>query len=187
MQLLTILTKHRLTKRFAFLLSGFAILLLALSGCELETSSRVQVKSSVQGSISNAATGLKTHYRKMETSSTKLVMNDEVLGHTDIPLGEKFYIINEGVKGLQSKEGNVLVGCSLLITDERGNTLMNEPDLFSANGLFAEDEVQNLRCAVATGQPMEAENVYNVKARFWDKQGNGFIENTVKIRIIDMP
>ena len=59
--------------------------LLLLSSCEIETSSRVQVKSAVQGTTSNKATGLKAVYRNMETEKAKLVMNDEVLGHADIP------------------------------------------------------------------------------------------------------
>lgn len=40
-----------------------------------------------------------------------LVMNDEVLNHTDIPIGEKFIVINDGVSGLVAKNGKVKVGC----------------------------------------------------------------------------
>ncbi|RYZ48853.1 MAG: hypothetical protein EOO14_21560 [Chitinophagaceae bacterium] len=171
----------------AFLLSLFCFPLLLLSSCEIETSSRVQVKSSVQGTISNAATGLKAVYRNMETEKIKLVMNDEVLGHADIPLGEKFYIINEGIKGLVEKEGTVSIGCSLQITDEQGNVILDEPDLFSGNDLFKKEEATFLRCAVSTGRPMETEYYYTVRAKFWDKYGDGFIDNTVRIRSIDMP
>ncbi|HEV7333178.1 MAG TPA: hypothetical protein VGN63_19240 [Flavisolibacter sp.] len=163
------------------------ILLLSLTSCEIETGSRVQVKSAVQGSINNAATGLRAVYRNMEAERVKLVMNDEVLGHADIPLGEKFYIINEGIKGLESKEGKVSVGCSLQITDENGTIILNEPDLFQGNDVFNEKEVKYLRCAVSTGLPMEAEYYYTVKAKFWDKYGDGFIDNTVRIRSINIP
>ena len=85
------------------------------------------------------------------------------------------------------KDGKVSVGCSLVITDESGKTLMNEPDLFKGNDLFDKDEASYLRCAVSTGEPMETDAYYFVRARFWDKYGNGFIENKVKIRVIDMP
>jgi hypothetical protein len=161
-------------------------LLLALTGCE-QVSTSTKVASASQGNINQPSTGLKTSYRNIETSNVKLVMNDEVLGHSDIPLGEKFYIINEGVKGLTVRDGAVSVGCSLLITDEAGTVIMNETDLFSGNDVLKNDEVNQLRCAVSTGLPMESENHYHVKARFWDKYGDGFIENTVKIRVIDMP
>ena len=159
---------------------------LVLTGCD-QTTVSTKVKGAVQGTINQPSTGLKANYRNMETENIKLVMNEEVLGHTDIPLGEKFYIINEGVKGLQEKEGQVSVGCSLQITDENGTVLMNEADLFAANDVFNKDSATLLRCAVSTGLPMESENFYLVKARFWDKYGEGFIENAVRIRIIDMP
>jgi hypothetical protein len=161
-------------------------LFVFLTGCE-QVSTSTKVASASQGNINQPSTGLKTSYRNIETSNVKLVMNDEVLGHSDIPLGEKFYIINEGVKGLTVRDGAVSVGCSLLITDEAGTVIMNETDLFSGNDVLKKDEVNQLRCAVSTGLPMESENHYHVKARFWDKYGGGFIENTVKIRVIDMP
>ncbi len=161
-------------------------LFFTFTSCE-QTSTSSKILSVSQGSVSNAATGLKANYRNIETGSVKLVMNDEVLGHTDIPLGEKFYIVNDDIKGLSTKEGKVSVGCSLLITDETGKILLKEPDLFSGNDVFGKDEVTQLRCAVSTGLPMESENHYNIKARFWDKYGDGFIENTLTFRIIDMP
>ncbi|MBB1287079.1 hypothetical protein HRH25_22050 [Flavisolibacter sp. BT320] len=163
------------------------MLLFSLNSCELETGSRVQVKSQVQGNISNAATGLKAVYRNMEAEKIKLVMNDEVLGHADIPLGEKFYIVNEGIRGLIEKEGMVSIGCSLQITDEQGQVILDEPDLFSGNDLFKKEAATYLQCAVSTGRPMETEYHYTVRAKFWDKYGDGFIDNTVRIRSIDIP
>lgn len=162
-------------------------LLLLLNSCDVETSSRVQVKSQVQGSVSNAATGLKAVYKNMEAEKVKLVMNDDVLGHADIPLGEKFYIVNEGIKGLAVKDGMVSIGCSLQITDEQGNVILDEPDLFSGNDLFQKEAATYLQCAVSTGRPMETEYQYTVRAKFWDKYGDGFIDNTVRIRAIDIP
>ena len=64
------------------------------------------------------------------------------------------------------KDGKVSVGCSLVITDESGKTLMNEPDLFKGNDLFDKDKARYLRCAVSTGEPMETDAYYFVRARF---------------------
>lgn len=160
--------------------------LLAFTGCD-QTTVSTKVKGVVQGTVNHPATGMTATYRNMEAEEIKLVMNDEVLGHTDIPLGEKFYIINEGVKGLIDKEGMVSIGCSLQITDEQGNVIMDEPDLFSGNDIFKKEEATFLRCAVSTGRPMETEYYYTVRAKFWDKYGDGFIANTVRIRAIDIP
>jgi hypothetical protein len=188
---LTFFNSERLVKRLTnyrpFLPAVAAFCVLALSGCEIKITNEPKVKSVVQGSSSNPATGMKTTYRNIEAGSVKMIMNEEVLGHADIPLGEKFYVVNTDVKGLQVKNDKVSVGCALQITDETGKMIMNETDLFSGNDLFNKDEATYLRCAVSTGLPMEAENYYTVKVKFWDKFGDGFIENMVKIRVIDMP
>lgn len=132
-------------------------------------------------------TGLSVRYSGMSTAESRIVMNDEVLNHTDIPLGEKFIIINDGIKGLVEKNKKVSVGCSLLITDTTGKTILSEPDLFAKHGEFDKDSVQYLQCRVSTGAPMDWDEFYNVNVIFWDKNGKGRIENSVRIRIIDEP
>jgi len=146
-----------------------------------------QAQTTAKGFTVNGSTGLNTRYTGMVPGETKMVMNGEVLNHTDIPLGEKFTIINEGIKGLTAKGKKVAVGCSLLITDTTGKTILSEPDLFARNPEFDKDSVQYLQCKVNTGAPMEWDELYIVKVIFWDKYGQGKIENTVRIRMIDEP
>ena len=63
-----------------------------------------------------------------------LVVIERKLGHTQIPPGEKFVVINEHVKGLVVKDNKISIGCSLVIADSRGKELMNEADLFKNDG-----------------------------------------------------
>jgi hypothetical protein len=132
-------------------------------------------------------TGMSSSYNGMEPDKVMLVMNNEVLGHTDIPLGESFWIVNDGIKGMQAKNGKVKVGCSLSITDQKGKVLLNEKDLFAGHDEFEEKEAKMLKCTVSTGEPMQWEEKYDVAVTFWDKNGNGKIENKVTIRSIDIP
>jgi len=132
-------------------------------------------------------TGLVTNYKGLTTADTKMIMNGEVLNHTDIPIGESFVITNEKVKGFTIKNNKVSVGCSLLITDKNGKTLLSEPDLFKGRNVFEKDKVDYLKCTVNTGKPMEWEEKYNVTVVFTDKYGKGKIENKVTIRAIDIP
>lgn len=132
-------------------------------------------------------TGLSSSYNGIEPEKTFLVMNNEVLNHTDIPLGESFLVVNDGIKGMQVKNGKVKVGCSLSITDEQGKVVLNEKDLFDGHDEFEEKNAKMLKCTVSTGQPMQSEENYNVAVTFWDKNGTGKVENKVTIRSIDMP
>lgn len=132
-------------------------------------------------------TGLSSSYNGMEPEQALLVMNNETLNHTDIPLGESFLIINDGIKGLQVKNGKVKVGCSLSIADKEGKLLLDEKDLFAERDEFEEKDAKMLKCTVNTGDPMKWEEKYDVTVTFWDKNGQGRIENKVTIRSIDIP
>jgi hypothetical protein len=157
---------------------SIAGLLVFLSSCS---------ESFVVGAKKDFSTGLVADYKNMEPEKVMLVMNDEVLNHTDIPVGEKFILANDFIKGITVEDGKVAVGCSLKITDTSGKIILDEKDLFKDGGVYNEKEAQLLKCTVSTGAPMQAEEYYDVAVKFWDKKGNGFINNKVRVHMIDMP
>lgn len=132
-------------------------------------------------------TGMVTSYENLEPASTLLVMNNEVLNHTDIPLGENFILINDDVKGLVEKDGKVSAGCKLVITDKNGKNVLTEPDLFKGEDVFLKEKAKCLKCTISTGKPMDWDENYDVAVTFWDKFGDGKIENKFKVRMIDIP
>lgn len=150
----------------------------------------VSCKGKIGGSVGikkDLSTGLVSSYKNLEPAKVYLLMNGETLNHNDIPLGEKFQLVNDGVQGLTEKDGKVSVGCALKITDSKGKILLDEKDLFQGEDLFDKDSASVLRCTVTTGEPMQWEQKYDVQVKFWDKYGDGNIENKVTIRAIDMP
>jgi len=167
------------------LLSGRFFIVFSLS---LHSLLILSCNSIPQSGISkDINTGLVTTYMGLVPGQSKILMNGEVLNHTDIPLGESFIIINEKVKGFTIKDDNVSVGCALFITDKNGKPLLSEQDLFKGKNIFKKDSLENLRCIVNTGKPMEWEEKYDVTVVFTDKYGKGKIENKVTIRSIDTP
>jgi hypothetical protein len=139
------------------------------------------------GVMKDFSTGLVTNYSGIAPEEVFLVMNDEKLGHTDIPIGESFMVINNKVKGFVEKDGKVSVGCSLVLSDKNGKKLIDEADLFQGNDIIDKDKADYLRCTINTGEPMEWEEKYDVLVTFWDKYGKGKIENKLTIRAIDIP
>ncbi len=160
--------------------------LLIVSLVALLVSCKGQVGGSA-GIKKDFGTGLTSTYKNMEPEKVFLVMNDEVLNHTDIPIGESFFLVNDNVKGLKEKDNKVSVGCSLKITDQKGKILLDEKDLFRGKDVFKTEDAKMLRCTINTGDPMQWEEKYDVQVRFWDKYGDGSIENKVTIRAIDIP
>lgn len=135
----------------------------------------------------DTTTGLTTNWQDLEPAGVSLVMNGEVLNHIDIPIGEKFMLLNKNVSNLTEKNGKVSVGCSLLITDKQGNKILEEADLFKDKDVFDKRDVRDLKCTVSTGDTMQWEELYDVVVTFWDKFGPGKIVNKVTIRMIDIP
>ncbi len=127
-------------------------------------------------------TGLTCSWETTEPADVFLAMNDQRLTHTDIPLGEQFMVINQGMKGLILKNGKVAVGCSLKITDSDGRVLLQEADLYEGHDRFTEKEAALLRCIINTGAPMEAGSQYAVEVVFRDKNGQGKSVNRITIR-----
>jgi len=162
--------------KFLQVISPLLVLLLAY-GCDHK----------LAGVKKDLSTGLVTTYKDIELAKALLVMNDEVLNHADIPIGEKFIVINDDVSGLVTKNGKVKVGCYLKIADKSGKILLEEKDLFAGNDEFLPKDARMLQCTVTTGEPMKWEENYNVLVSFWDKQGKGRIDNSVTIRMIDIP
>lgn len=108
-------------------ISVFSILLVYLFSCNVGV---------VSGVHKDLNTGITTHYKNMEAGKTLLVMNNEVLNHTDIPLGENFMLINDDIKGLVEIDGKVSAGCELTITDDQGKQLLHESDVFKGEDVF---------------------------------------------------
>jgi hypothetical protein len=137
----------------------------------------------VKGIMKDFNTGVKTTYQNLKPEEVVLVMNGEVIHHTDIPLGEQFTLVNKNVKGLVQKDGRVSIGTSLTISDTAGRVLLNEPDLFAGKASFPVEEARYLKCIVSTGKPMNWDEHYTVKVRFWDKWGQGKVDNEFTIFI----
>ncbi len=156
----------------------FTLLVFYLSGCNSSTH---------VGIHKDGNTGMTTKYKNLEPGSSLLVMNNEVLNHTDIPLGENFILINDGVKGLTVKNGKVSAGCELTIKDKKGTNIFHEADLFKNEDVFLKEKAECLKCTISTGKPMNWDENYDVAVTFWDKYGDGKIENEFSIRMIDIP
>jgi hypothetical protein len=131
--------------------------------------------------------GITTTWTNIEPQEVLRVMNNEVVSHNQVVLGESFAVINRGVEGLVTKDGKVSVGCSLVITDSSGKTMLSEPDLFKGNDVWDKEKARELKCTINTGKPMDWEQEYKIVVTFWDKYGKGKLENRLTTHIQDIP
>ena len=133
------------------------------------------------------SSGLSTNYSGITVEDAAVTMDDAEIHHNKIPLGKSFTIINKNVSGLIEKEGKLSLGCALLITDESGNKILDEADLFAGKEGVPISEGKYLTCKVNTGEPMQKDKNYNVEVKFWDKNGTGKILNKYQIKMTEAP
>jgi hypothetical protein len=175
-------------KKWQTLQPGFAVKKLAIAMLLLIIAiSACNAQPPLAGVVKDNTTGLTATYKTLKPGKVSLVMNDEILNHADIPLGESFMLVNNGIKGLTVKKGKVAVGCALTIKNKAGKIILQSDDLFKGADILNKDSADYLRCIVYTGKPMQWEEKYDVTVVFWDKYGTGKIENKVTIRCIDIP
>lgn len=153
------------------------ILLLLLSCNEMNVHVRV----------ADSQTGMVTETDNIRFKKAFIRMNGEVLGHTDIPLGDTFVVVNEGVEGFTIREGKISIGCELKITDTLGKEIFRAPDLFEGQNIRDPSQARMLSCTITTGEPMNWEEYYDVKVVFFDQWAPRTISNQVRIRMIDIP
>lgn len=165
-------------RRWRLAAMGVVILCSLLYACQAQP---------VAGINKDLNTGLTTSYKGLSPERSFLIMNEEELNHTDIPIGEKFLLVNKGVKGFKEKNGQIAIGCSLSIKDKNGKVLLQEADLFKDHDQYTPKDAEYLKCTITTGEPMQWEEKYDVEVVFWDKNGTGRITNKVTIRAIDIP
>lgn len=168
----------KLNQTWAGIGTAVTVLVISVASCKTKVSSGVK---------KDLNTGMVTKYSGIETQDALLVMNNETIHHTDIPLGESFQVINDKITGFETENNQVKVGCSLKITDKKGTVLLEQPDLFASKDVFSVKEAGRLSCTVSTGAPMQWDEAYDVTTVFWDKLGSGKIENMLSIHIIDIP
>jgi hypothetical protein len=161
------------------------IVIASIFSCHAHENKSAKVE--VQGTKLDSVTGLTAKYKGVEPGKIFLMMNGEVLNHTDIPIGESFTIVIQNAKGFTVKFDNISLGCSVMMEDSLGHKIFSMPDLYAKNNLINVADANLLTCSVKTPDSLKWEQHYKVTAVFWDKYGDGKIENTLTFRAIDVP
>lgn len=133
----------------------------------------------------NGLTGLETKANGLSFEDCYLSVNDQRLNDNEVPLGETAICVFTGVDGFVQEDNMCYVGASMIVSDENGNELLNESDLFAHyedEGLSPLD-ASVLSLSLSTGSPMIAGSTYNWTMRIWDKRGKGEITASCSVKL----
>lgn len=137
-----------------------------------------------QGVKKDLNTGLTTHYKGFRIDDSFLANEaGNKLSSNKVEMGTTLYIIATGVSNYKAKDGRVYPGCKIVLTDAAGKELLNLPDAFAdMKEGFKPEEASRLSARLSTGNPMQKDSTYNLKATFFDKENkDNLIVSEVKL------
>ncbi|HTH30379.1 MAG TPA: hypothetical protein VL946_03465 [Lacibacter sp.] len=124
-----------------------------------------------KGVKADTNTGLTASYNGFMFNDIYLADEKEnKLPDNKIILGSKLAIVATGVDNFVEKNGKVFPGCTILLTDSKGQVILKIDDAFSdmTEGSLAK-ETKVLKASLNTGAPMVVGETYNLLVRFYDK------------------
>ena len=148
----------------------FTLILLTtiLSGCNFS-----------KGIKTDLTTGLTYSYNGFRIDKAIVVNNNKPVQGKKHPINSKLGVILQGVKNYTVEDGKVYPGCSLEVTDEAGNIVLHNDDIFEGTEATKE-EASALSISVTLGNPIVAGNNYMLKAHVYDKKKP---ENAIDIEL----
>lgn len=118
------------------------------------------ISSDGMGAKFDSSTELQTGFSVFAVKDIYIINgNDEKISGSEIALNTKFSIVYEGVKNYTLKDGKAFPSLSLQVSDDNGNIVMSETDLFASyvDGV-SEADASVLRATITVGSPMKPGN-----------------------------
>lgn len=154
----------------------FFIAALPFTGCEFS-----------KGIKKDLSTGLYASYNGLSAENVFLAAaDDSPLNSNEITLGSKVKIIADGVNNFKMVNNKVFPGCSILLLSPRNDSIFYIEDAYQdlADGKAAH-EANYLAASLTTGDPLQMNETYLLKVRFYDKQDTTkFIKAECPVKIV---
>ena len=97
-----------------------------------------------------------------------------------VTIGAELAIVMQGIENYELKDGKAFPGLSLTVTDDQGEAILNNDDLFAGGKGYSPADAAVLRGFFTVGTPMEVGKTYHVKLNAWDKNKK---ENTITAEV----
>ena len=124
-----------------------------------------------KGTKKDLSTGLSTNWNGLNVEEAYLMdmVAKKRLSDNKVELNQKIAITVTGVNNLEEKNGKVMPGLDITVTDEAGGEILAAKDLLKQE--FDKEAATTLDATLTIGNPMQSGKKYHMKARFYDKNG----------------
>jgi hypothetical protein len=129
--------------------------------------------------------GLKVTNNGLSFEESYLMMDSAKINSNEFPLGKTIFVYFTGLDGFTLKDGKVNFGASISITDEKGNKVMEKPDLFPSSDQsgYTPDQVKVIYLNFNAVSPLVPGSKYFWKSKIWDKNSKGTIDAELEFTV----
>ncbi|ASO05437.1 hypothetical protein [Arenibacter algicola] len=153
-------------------LLSFALLLSCLSSC--------QTNKSVKKDL---VTGLISQGDGISCDEVQLSDGNKILQRNTFIYGEIFHLNYNNISGFEKVDNNVFPGMELLVTGQKGDTIMHNPDLYSSSSNGIDITPLLLQAKITTANPIHSNNTYTLNVNIWDKKGTGTFKSELDFSV----
>lgn len=97
--------------------------------------------------------------------------------------GEKFHLNFDNISGFEKIGNNVFPGMELLVTGQKGDTIMHNPDLYSNSNTGVDISPLLLQAKITAANPIHSNNTYTLNVNIWDKKGTGTFKSEMDFSV----
>lgn len=151
--------KHKIMKLNLFVLS---LLVLTIYSCD--------VRKSVEKDF---LTGLTSKGDGISCEEVYLSDGQDELKRKIFKYGETFYVYFRDIKGFEIEDSSAFPGMQLVVTNEAGDTVMQNKDLYDEYSEGFNLTPLTLTTTLTVANPMHSGNKYKLFVDIWDKKGSG--------------
>ncbi|WP_350293975.1 hypothetical protein [uncultured Croceitalea sp.] len=119
------------------------------------------------------ATGLISEGEGISCDEVHLSDGKASLKRNTFVYGEKFHLNFDNISGFERVGNNVFPGMELLVTGQKGDTIMHNPDLYSSSSNGINISPLLLQAKITAANPIHSNNTYTLNVNIWDKKGEG--------------
>jgi hypothetical protein len=114
-----------------------------------------------------------------------LSVNDEKTTRNSFIYGETFIIRFNDIQGFTTEDGYVFPGMEIIITDQKGDTMMYADDLYTGYTEGLNFSPLQLSADITIAAPVRSKGEYSLSVNIWDKKGKGTFRSRFDFNVTD--
>ncbi|ASO05440.1 hypothetical protein AB8P51_15095 [Muriicola sp. SD30] len=155
----------------------YKMLVFTLSlSCLLSCQTNKTVKKDLVTGLISQGNGISCQEVNLSDGNSSLQRNTFVYG-------EKFHLNFNNISGFKKVNNLVFPGMELLVTGQKGDTIMHNPDLYGDGSSGIDISPLLLQAKITAANPIHSNGTYTLNVNIWDKKSKGTFKSEIDFTV----